>query len=80
MQKLQKRIRKIVRNPNDVKFEELQYVLLKLGCTERKPGGGSSHYFYKNKEAGVTLTIPKKKPIKEVYVKKVIKLFNLDEY
>lgn len=55
-------------------------MLLKLGCTERKPGGGSSHYIYKNKEAGVTLTIPKKKPVKEVYVKKVIELFNLNEY
>ncbi len=80
MSALKKRIRKIIRNPHDVSFEDLQNVLLSIGCEMRQPKGGSSHYIFKRKEDGVTLSVPKKKPVKENYVKKAIGLFRLEEY
>lgn len=80
MAQLQKRIRKIIQNPKGVDFADLRYVLIKLGCTERQPKSGSSHYIYKRKGDNFTISIPKKNPIKENYVKNVIELLGLEDY
>ncbi|MDF9410082.1 hypothetical protein L7E55_17370 [Pelotomaculum isophthalicicum JI] len=37
---------KIVRNPKDVDFEELDKILKQYGFKCRQPGKGSSHYIY----------------------------------
>ena len=80
MSALKKRIKKIIRNPHDVSFEDLQNVLLSIGCEVRQPRKGSSHYIFKRKGDGTMLSVPKKKPVKEKYVKKAIDLFQLEEY
>ncbi|TEB08757.1 hypothetical protein Pmgp_03653 [Pelotomaculum propionicicum] len=69
---------RIVNNPKDVNFEELDKLLKKNGVTRRQPSGGSSHYIYYHPELppGDKLSIPKAKPIKAIYVKEAINLIN----
>jgi len=75
-----KRIGKILKNRKDVTFEDLDSILCYMGYTKRQPKGGSSHYTYSKAGCGHIITVPKKKPVKEVYVKKVINLLNLEEW
>ena len=49
-------------------FEELRSVLLRLGFEQRTPGG--SHYTFSHPEVRSILTVPKRKPLKPIYVKK----------
>ena len=79
MSKLKKTIEKIL-NKKNVSFEDLDYILRTFGYDCRCPKGGSSHYSYFKKGITKIITIPKKKPIKEVYIKKVIELLDLEEY
>ncbi len=72
MTKLDKLYIKIVNNPKDISFEELDKVLKRYGFICRQPSGGSSHYTYIHKHLPDILTIPRNKPIKAVYVKKAL--------
>jgi hypothetical protein len=45
MSKRQKRLEKIRSNPLNVRFEELDRLLVDYGFQRRQPGGGSSHIF-----------------------------------
>lgn len=69
---------KIVNNPSNVNFEDLDRLLKQNGFTCRQPSGGSSHYIYYHPELppGDKLSIPKAKPIKAIYVKEAINLIN----
>lgn len=60
---------KLKHNPKNVPFEELDKLLGWYGYQCRNTGG--SHYFYKRK-GYPALTIPRHKPLKQVYVKKAI--------
>lgn len=76
MTKRQKRLERIRGNPKNVRFEDLDQLLIAFGFTRRQPRGGSSHYIYARGE--LRLTIPMNRPhLREVYVKNVLKL--LDE-
>ena len=76
MTKRLKRLERIRSNPTNVRFEELDKLLIDFGFTRRQPRGGSSHYIYVREK--LRLTIPMKRPhLKEVYVRNVLKL--LDE-
>ncbi|MFZ3132498.1 MAG: toxin HicA [Desulfosporosinus sp.] len=67
LSKLKKLLEKIKNNPRQVRFEELDKILLHYGFSKRQPSGGSSHYTYKLGES--RLTVPFKKPhIGEAYV------------
>lgn len=78
MDKLEKRIRKLVSQPNDVDYEDLRYVLLGIGCIERN-GGRGSHVVFSHKKTGIVVTVPIQKPLKRTYIVQVIKLFGLKE-
>jgi dTDP-4-amino-4,6-dideoxygalactose transaminase len=70
MSKREKLIEKLKNNPNNIKFETIQELLLFFGFKQRQPSSGSSHYtFILN---STIITIPKHKPLKSVYVKRVI--------
>ena len=72
MSKLEKLLQKIKNNPKQVRFEELDRILINEGFNKRQPGGGSSHYIYS--KGRIRLTIPLRKPyILEAYVKLAIK-------
>ncbi len=72
MSKKEKLIQKLRNNPTNVRFETLQSLLLYYGFIERTPKGGSSHYTYIFKQ--YIITIPKHKPVKSIYVKKVLSI------
>ncbi|CUS03630.2 YcfA-like protein [Candidatus Promineifilum breve] len=74
--KRQKRLEKVRNNPKNVRFEELDQLLLEFGFKRRQPRSGSSHFIYIRGQ--LRLTIPMNRPhLREVYVKSVVKL--LDE-
>lgn len=73
MSKLQKLFEKIRNNPKQVRFEELDKILIHYGFTKRQPTGGSSHYIYMKDDK--IISVPFHQPhIKAVYVERVIDL------
>jgi hypothetical protein len=78
-QKLRAKIEQI---PKNVRFEDLEKLLLAYGFVVRQPGSGSSHHYFQLKNGQGTLvqiTIPFKRPhVKPVYVKIVLEA--LDTY
>ncbi|MCL1866830.1 MAG: hypothetical protein FWF82_05420 [Oscillospiraceae bacterium] len=74
MSKKDKQLQNIRNNPKNVRFEDLQGVMLNLGFIETVPSGGSSHYTY---HKGIyTITIPKNKPLNKIYVKRAVKIID----
>jgi predicted RNA binding protein YcfA (HicA-like mRNA interferase family) len=74
MVKKEKLIEKLRRNPKNVRFKDIDKLLLSLGFEKRQRG---SHATYILKGQG-RITVPSRKPfILPVYVKEVLKL--LDE-
>jgi predicted RNA binding protein YcfA (HicA-like mRNA interferase family) len=75
-----KLLESLLNNPKDVRFEDLDKLLKAFGYEVRQPGGGSSHYVYSKKGKRMLITIPYRKPVKQCYVKQVIKLLELEDY
>lgn len=71
MSKTEKLLKKIENNPVDVPFKQLKK-LLELHGYEAKNSGGSHWVFRKNEK--ISITIPYKRPIKIIYVKKVLEI------
>lgn len=78
MSKREKLVQRIRQNPKNVSFEDLDKLMSACGYTRSQPGGGSSHLVYR-KPGQTPLTIPKHKPVKEVYVKKVLAILDEQE-
>lgn len=72
MTRLNKIFNRIVSNPKDVDFEELDKLLKQYGFKCRQPGKGSSHYIYYHQKLQEALSIPKARPVKAVYVRQAI--------
>ena len=69
---LEKLYERALRNPDSVRFGELDTLLQGWGFIRRQPGGGSSHYFYTRGD--VTLSVVREgKAVKPVYVRRVMK-------
>lgn len=74
MSKRDKWLQAIRHNPKNVKFETIQGILLNYGFIETTPGGGSSHYTY---HKGIyRITIPKDKPVNQIYIKQAIRIID----
>ncbi len=71
MSKYDKLIEKMKNNPKNISFEELEKILKKEGYESINTGG--SHWVFR-KENEISITIPYKKPIKIIYVKKVLEI------
>ena len=73
MAKREKLLQSIQTNPKNVRFDDLDLLLLQFGFEHRQPGKGSSHYVYtlgKHK-----LVVARHKPFVHVYtVKDVLKV------
>jgi len=61
-----------------VDYEELRYVLLGIGCIERK-GSKGSHVVFSHPKAWIVIIVPIQKSLKRSYIMQVIKLFALKE-
>jgi len=70
LSQLDKLIAKILRIDKNLRFEELEKVLKRMGYTISQAGTGSSHYSFR-KSGMPRLTIVKNYPIKKVYVEQV---------
>lgn len=68
---------KIKSNPKDVKFEDIDKLLVRYGGFLKREGKGS-HFIYKHPDLTNIqdfVTIPRAKPVKKVYVLKALRLF-----
>lgn len=74
-----KLVERILRNPKDVSFEEVRQVLEAFDYECRQPSGGGSHYTFR-KPGTNPITVPKNKPVKEVYIKNIIRLLDLENW
>ena len=70
MSKWDKLLSQIRNLSGDLRFDELRKVLEEYGYKMNAPKGGSSHYTFRKKGAN-SITIPKHKAIKKVYVEMV---------
>lgn len=64
-------------NPKNVRFEDVDRLLVWAGFECRQPKGGSSHFVYR-KAGCPLLTVPYRKPLLACYVKKA--LLYIEEY
>lgn len=69
MSKWEKLIAKLKVLSPDLRFEELEKILLSYGYEERQLKGGSSHYIFKKGDRKIV--IPRHKPILRVYIELV---------
>jgi hypothetical protein len=67
----QKLIQAMTSNPRDWLIDQVHTVAKASGLTVHCPGG--SHHIVRN-AAGAKISIPAHRPIKEVYIKKLIRL------
>ncbi len=78
MSKWDKLLNRIRLLSNDIRFEELQSVLESYGYEMKSPRSGSSHYTFRKKGYS-SITIPKHKPIKKVYIELVREIVEKEE-
>jgi predicted RNA binding protein YcfA (HicA-like mRNA interferase family) len=78
MGKLEKIVEQFLREPPEVRFEDVYYLLTAFGFEEARAKG--SHHTFRNVD-GTKITVPKKggKMVKGVYVKQIIELLKLKE-
>jgi len=79
MSSKEKRLNRILNNPKEVRFKELDALLLELGYIKRQSGGGGSHFVYshENSHILVVLAVHGANPILPTYqVKKAINSIN----
>ena len=75
MSRKQKLLDKIKSNPQKIRFEEVDKILISIGFNKRQPRGGSSHFTYILED--MIITIPYNKPyVKVKYLKDVIELLD----
>lgn len=74
MSKKEKLLQTIKNNPKNIDFETLKKVLESFGYESNNSGG--SHWVFR-KSGCDSITIPYKRPVKAIYVKKVIEILGL---
>ena len=78
MSKWDKLLARIKTLSNDIRFEELKKILEGYGYKMHAPKGGSSHFIFRTNGCA-SITIPKQKPIKKVYVELVREIVEQEE-
>jgi predicted RNA binding protein YcfA (HicA-like mRNA interferase family) len=79
MSKLAKLIQQFLREPPEIHYDDVYYVLNAFGFKEVSSKG--SHHTFRN-DQGVKITVPKKggKMVKRTYLKQIIVLLKLEEW
>ncbi len=78
MSKWDKLIVRICNLSDDLRFDQIEKVLISCGYKMYSPRGGSSHYTFR-KSGCMPITIPKHEPIKKVYVEMVKKVVESED-
>lgn len=78
MGKLEKLIDKLLRDPPELSYDDVYYILTNFGFKEVSTKG--SHHTFRNNQ-GQKITVPKKggKTVKRTYLKQIVILLNLGE-
>lgn len=71
MSKAQKMIEAMANNPQDWQIDQVKTVAKAAGLTVHCPGG--SHHVVRH-AAGAKISVPAHRPIKAIYIKKLIRL------
>lgn len=75
MTKAEKTLEKMRAHPRDWRIEELEAVAKRYGLTVRKPSG--SHVIFQKPGVALELSIPAHKPIKPIYVRRLVELIDV---
>lgn len=78
MSKLEKLIDKLLRDPPELSYDDVYYILSNYGFEEVSAKG--SHHTFRNSK-GQKITVPKKggKIVKRTYLKQIVILLKLDQ-
>jgi predicted RNA binding protein YcfA (HicA-like mRNA interferase family) len=76
MSKREKRLARLRRNPNDVSFDQLRRVLEDYGFEYRQTEGSHYHFSYTLGGATKVYSVPFRRPVKDVYVKRALKVID----
>ncbi|MGI0480112.1 type II toxin-antitoxin system HicA family toxin [Geminocystis sp. CENA526] len=78
MGKLEKLIDKLLRDPPELSYDDVYYILTNFGFQEVSAKG--SHHTFRNNQ-GQKITVPKKsgKTVKRTYLKQIVMLLKLGE-
>ncbi|TYQ29371.1 type II toxin-antitoxin system HicA family toxin [Pseudanabaena sp. UWO311] len=78
MSKLEKLIQKLLRDPPELSYDDVYYILTQFNFQEISNKG--SHHTFRN-ESSLKITIPKKggQTVKRTYLKQIVKLLELDK-
>ena len=79
MSRLGKLVEQLLREPPEVRFEDIYYLLTAFGFEEKRSKG--SHHTFRNAD-GIKITVPKKggKMVKRTYVQQIVALLKLEEW
>ena len=72
MSRIDKRLAAMRANPRDWRIEDLEAVARSAGLMVRKPGG--SHVYFTHPTRPGALSVPARRPIKPVYVRRFVEL------
>ena len=71
MPRREKRLDRVRNNPKDVSFSNLCHVLEDHGFAIRS-GGRGSHYVATHPATGITITLVRRNPVRQVYVENAL--------
>ncbi len=74
MSKIEKILEKMRNNPQDWRVEDVERIACHFGFAKRTTSG--SHVTFSHQKLVHILTIPARRPIKPVYIKKLLKLID----
>lgn len=75
---MSKRLEQMRANPRaDWKIADVEALCREFGLQCEPSRSGSSHYKVKHPPTGATLTVPFKRPIKPVYIRKLVEMIDL---
>jgi predicted RNA binding protein YcfA (HicA-like mRNA interferase family) len=79
MSRLGKLVEQLLREPPEVRFEDIYYLLTAFSFEEKRSKG--SHHTFRNAD-GIKITVPKKggKMVKRIYVQQIVALLKLEEW
>ena len=79
MSKRLKRYKRIINNPGNLSREELKWLLMEFDYHEKAKRGKGSHSVFMKKGFS-SITVPFGRPVKENYVKHIIRIIDLERY
>jgi predicted RNA binding protein YcfA (HicA-like mRNA interferase family) len=79
MSRLKKLVEQFLKQPVEVRFEDVRYLLEAFGFEEKRSKG--SHYSFRD-SLGKIVTVPKKgeQKVKGVYVQQIVEMLNLQDW